>query len=293
MENTTQTQLTYRNGKVHPFEAAGLGTAPFRFVRFEKSVFRATPDAPAQCGTSCDYCATGIMNVFWCRSAEGREFKVGCDCVFKTCWKDDTLRQEVRKAQRDVQRATQTAKREARRAEIRAARVAEAPKRAQRFMDLNPGLEQALQLDNDVVRDIAGKLQEWGDLSPRQIEYVWALYAKAYGPQLPPEVNVPAPTGRVTVCGVVVSTRTTEGMYGIQHKMVVKVTNAKREVWLVWTTIPSNLYGYNVAEYGVRHSDELKGCSVKFDATLEPGRDAHFAFGKRPTKASITHNPNL
>lgn len=69
---------------VHAFERAGLGKAPFKFVGAYEAKFQACPGAPVQAGTSCDYCGTGIMLVCRIQSADGREFKVGCDCVAKT-----------------------------------------------------------------------------------------------------------------------------------------------------------------------------------------------------------------
>ena len=69
---------------IHVFERAGLGLAPFRFFRFSVMKFQACQGAPVQPGTCCDYCGTGIMNVCHIRAADGKEFKVGCDCVAKT-----------------------------------------------------------------------------------------------------------------------------------------------------------------------------------------------------------------
>lgn len=69
---------------VHVFEAAGLGIAPFRFVRFEVKTYQACHGAPIQPGTTCDFCGTAIINVFWIKGQDGHEFKVGCDCVEKT-----------------------------------------------------------------------------------------------------------------------------------------------------------------------------------------------------------------
>lgn len=70
---------------VHPFEKAGLGKAPFRYDGHSEITFQAHPGAPVQAGGSCDYCGTGIRDAFWIKSADGRRFKVGCDCVEKTC----------------------------------------------------------------------------------------------------------------------------------------------------------------------------------------------------------------
>jgi hypothetical protein len=72
---------------IHPFERAGLGSAPFRCVGWYESKYQAIPgdpSCPVQPGSSCDYCGQGIVNVFVIRSADGREFKVGCDCVART-----------------------------------------------------------------------------------------------------------------------------------------------------------------------------------------------------------------
>lgn len=69
--------------KVHRFEAAGLGKAPFRFVGYEKRTFQACVGAPVQVGGSCDFCGTGIMHTFYCESADNKRFKVGSECIAK------------------------------------------------------------------------------------------------------------------------------------------------------------------------------------------------------------------
>ncbi len=69
---------------VHVFERAGLGKAPFRFVGVEVKVYQACPGAPAQPGGSCDYCGQGIKSCYTLRSADGRQFHVGCDCIDKS-----------------------------------------------------------------------------------------------------------------------------------------------------------------------------------------------------------------
>lgn len=94
----------------HVFETAGLGVAPFRFVRSYESKYQACPGAPVQPGSSCDFCATAIMTVCVILSADGREFKVGCDCVEKTG--DAGLRRFVTEIQRE-KRAAATRRRNA------------------------------------------------------------------------------------------------------------------------------------------------------------------------------------
>jgi hypothetical protein len=68
---------------IHKFEAAGLGKAPFRFVGSDRIIYQACHGAPIQPGSSCDYCGNAISNVYYVKSSDGNEFKVGCDCIRK------------------------------------------------------------------------------------------------------------------------------------------------------------------------------------------------------------------
>ena len=86
------------NRRVHKFAIAGLGAGPYAFLGVTTAIFRAAPDAPAQPGTCCDYCGTGIMFVFHLRSSDGHSFKVGSDCIHKT--EDTTLIGEIAEAER-------------------------------------------------------------------------------------------------------------------------------------------------------------------------------------------------
>lgn len=69
--------------KVHPFEKAGLGRAPFAFVAMRENVYSACP-GHSQPGGTCDYCGTGIMYECVIESSDGKRFVVGSDCVRKT-----------------------------------------------------------------------------------------------------------------------------------------------------------------------------------------------------------------
>jgi hypothetical protein len=100
MLQTTPVETTY----LHKFEAAGLGKAPYRLVGFEEKRFQAAPGAPMQPGTCCDYCGTGIVDTFWLKSADGRTFKVGCDCVEKVSQKGDRVLSAVQKAANKMKR---------------------------------------------------------------------------------------------------------------------------------------------------------------------------------------------
>jgi len=76
---------------VHPWEKAGLGKAPFRWlgVRHLVGPLRfAQADgttleigAPGQPMGSCAFCSQGIAECHSIKSADGKTFTVGCDCV--------------------------------------------------------------------------------------------------------------------------------------------------------------------------------------------------------------------
>jgi hypothetical protein len=68
---------------IHPFERTGLGTAPFRCVGYEKSIYR-DANGNTRSGSSCDVCGTSIMHVYHIQGTTGPLFKVGCDCVQRT-----------------------------------------------------------------------------------------------------------------------------------------------------------------------------------------------------------------
>lgn len=65
--------------KLHPFEKAGLGKAPFWITDFDQ----AGTDSGRQ-GTTCDFCGTYIVNIFFIKSSDGKKFVVGSTCVEKT-----------------------------------------------------------------------------------------------------------------------------------------------------------------------------------------------------------------
>jgi hypothetical protein len=150
----------------------------------------------------------------------------------------------------------------------------------QDFLTANPGLEEDLKVGHHIVQDIARKFQEYRSLSPAQVALVRKIANEVRNPP-PAEAHVPAPKGRVTVRGKVVSTKTYDGHFGTTLKMTVKVTTPGG-VWLCWGTVPDALLG----------DRPVNGATVEFTATLKPGRDAHFALFSRPTKASVVSYPD-
>lgn len=90
---------------LHPFEAAGLGLAPFRFLGLTDM---------GKVARGCEYCGTGIRYACRIQSADGRTFVVGTDCVLKTSTETDTtLALDVRRAIAEQEAEKREAKREA------------------------------------------------------------------------------------------------------------------------------------------------------------------------------------
>jgi hypothetical protein len=119
---------------IHPFEAAGLGLAPFRFIGLEaqdlcygeailnRAEYERTGIAITTApGGSCAYCGQYIVVMYRVRSSDGRTFHVGCDCVEK-CAKASAGTDSERDMAR-LQSAVRAAKR-ARDRELRAGRKA-------------------------------------------------------------------------------------------------------------------------------------------------------------------------
>jgi hypothetical protein len=102
---------------VHPFESAGLGRAPFRFIGVD---YRVGPirianrdgtetqiGAPGQPMGTCEFCGQGIAECCMIQDADGKRFVVGNVCVAKT--NDPKLIDETKRA---VGRAALERKRE-------------------------------------------------------------------------------------------------------------------------------------------------------------------------------------
>jgi hypothetical protein len=89
---------------LHPFEASGLGLAPFRLLSIVASGLR-----------GCAHCGTGIKVHCHIQSADGRRFIVGSDCVRKVAEKvDTTLALAVRRELNRIACEKREAKREQR-----------------------------------------------------------------------------------------------------------------------------------------------------------------------------------
>ena len=167
----------------HPFQKAGLGTAPFSCTHVTENVFE-NGDGTTKAGGCCDYCGTGIRWEFWIKGsvAGARQFKVGCDCVAKTGWGIDRFL-EVRAAHTRARRqAGVQSRRAVRQAQVAAERAQKAADRieaTQAWRDANSALVARLTAyegTNSFLRDMMSNLSHWGNLSARQLEAVESCF---------------------------------------------------------------------------------------------------------------------
>jgi len=70
--------------------------------------------------SACDYCGTGIAEEFWFQSADGKRFKVGCDCFYKAEGKRSMLASAVKRADNARKREASRARDDARIDRLRA-----------------------------------------------------------------------------------------------------------------------------------------------------------------------------
>lgn len=194
--------------KLHPFEAAGLGLAPFRLLSMERVWFVSCPGDPGKPGGTCDYCGQGIANVFRIESHDGKRFGVGCDCVAKIGRADNRLLTAVQREKARVLREAKAAERATRAAERRAKTDAElaaqrernggltdAELRQQREAAEAAALAEQLTAENgwlidalayvggDFARDMREALtrQTLASLSPRCVCILRDIYGKQCG----------------------------------------------------------------------------------------------------------------
>lgn len=173
--------------KIHVFEAAGLGLAPFRLVDIWKS------------HATCDYCGTGILWNCIVESADGRQFRVGRECVNKTG--DAGMIKRMTDIEKSIKKAENRAKSAERcKARVEASRAREAARKASEasYEDaVKPLKKQLLKYHRPIIlvldeikssgfaEDIAGSLRnEFRPLdgfTANQLDYMRHLYAKSFG----------------------------------------------------------------------------------------------------------------
>lgn len=191
MTHTTNTPET-----VHPFEAAGLGKAPFRFIGMIRQDIHETADGGEEVrveidgitfstkpGGSCAYCGTYIKNMYEIESADRIRFHVGCDCVHKTTPAKSELAVAVKAAEKEHTKALATARKAKRNAAREAARKAEREARRAAAEDTHGELLQLLDwagTTQPAFAEMAESLRsgEVASLTQRQLDWLGA-YSEA------------------------------------------------------------------------------------------------------------------
>ena len=136
--------------KQHAFEKAGLGLAPFRFVGMEVKVGpivtgMMSVGAPGQPMGCCQYCSTGIKYCYWVKSADGKTFYVGSECIRKSG--DSGLTALVSKEEAKIRKTTNEARR------VKTQDKTEAAIRAaMALLDSNPTLQASLEATKEFAR---------------------------------------------------------------------------------------------------------------------------------------------
>ena len=212
---------------------------------------------------SCSVCGSFfVYGEVWKHTPSGEHIHVGHICADKYGLLRDRSAIELLKDRRSAAKA--------------AALVAKATKaRKAAFLEANPGLAEALDVNHTIIIDINHRFNSY-NLSEKQVALVFKLAEEIRNPA-PPELHVPAPEGRVTFTGKIVAVKSVDGYTynSTVTKLVVKVETPEGS-WLVWMTAPGAILGIG-----------LKDRTITATATLTRGKDVHFAFGKRPSKVSL------
>jgi len=221
--------------------------------------------------TGCSICGAFYLHGdAWMHNPTGEVVLIGHMCADKMGRVPD--RGEWTANQRALAALRKTAEYQRLRAETNAKRAAEGAA----FLAAHDELAAALGADHYISRDLRAKLAQWGSLSPKQVALAFKLAAEAAAPKVPERAPVRPPTGRVTVEGVVVSTKVVNTGYGDSFKMLVRV-DTPEGTYRVFGTVPVAL---DAGPGG------LKGRRVVFTATIEP-KEPGFGFFARPTGARV------
>jgi hypothetical protein len=147
------------------------------------------------------------------------------------------------------------------------------------YPELEADFETGKAAMHNIILDIFGRFtRDAGKVSPKQVALVHKIAEEIRNPA-PAEAHVDAPEGRQVVEGLVVGRKYHDSDYGPTLKLTVKIETPGGS-WLVWLTAPAAI-AYDVE----------RGDTVRLTATLtRSDRDRHFAFGKRPSKATIVRS---
>jgi len=158
-------------------------------------------------------------------------------------------------------------------------------------LEANPGLAESLECDHEIVRDIKNRLDRYGELSDAQIALVLKLAREEKDRESDRALLRPAPEGKLTVTGEILSAKYKETRFGSTPKMLLKVPHEDGH-YLLWSTIPAKIFD----ELATRNTPDdgwfswLRGKCITFTAQISRGwnpNEPHFATANRPSKARL------
>lgn len=164
--------------------------------------------------------------------------------------------------------------------------------------NLEPGVREALRAirDHRIGKDLRRSLVRWSGLSERQ-----TALALKIARDIADAANAPAPVTspmfpdgkRCSIVGTILNAKYQESRYGGAYKMLVAVDGPEGRQKL-WGACPQSLFDQAGIECeagdGIPNGGTittLPGRGVEFDAKIQHGSDADFAFYSRPTKARL------
>lgn len=196
---------------IHPFEAAGLGKAPFTYVGMwempSPTLAESNPEAyknslasmpSCACG-SCNFCGTPIVYNHLIKSADGKLHAIGCDCVHKAGDAELTQKMErqlsvekdrenrERRASRDMQYVLanlETIEEKRRLSDVLAwENEQKAKKSAAENAWLINALKAADHTPGGFITSMINTLHNvpLNEISPKAIRILCDIYAKAHG----------------------------------------------------------------------------------------------------------------
>jgi hypothetical protein len=214
---------------------------------------------------TCDHCgAYFVYGTAYRHHPTNEVIVVGWECAQNTMDRNDRAELEYARLVNRVHNVREIAK-----------TAQAAAKRKADFFALYPDLQEALKTEHRIVKDIAGRFEDYGSLTEKQVALVRKLAAES---KLSPAERgepewVPVEEGRRTVEGEVLVVKGSSTPWGWSEKMLLKVGGDKAEK--IWLSKPRGL-------------DAEKGRRVRLTVTVARSeKDPCFGLGSRPTKAVL------
>ena len=161
----------------------------------------------------------------------------------------------------------------------------------------NPGLEDALKVDHYIVRDIAFRLEQYGNLSEKQISLVFKIQKQIEDQKKQEQEFIDVPTaGRQDITGTVVAGRWEDSYYGYTTQSSFKaliLVDTPEGQWKTWGTIPTSITDEIVSEENYGDFDRgvieaIKNRKVTLTATVKIApNDSKMSFFSRPSKGKL------